>query len=63
MSKRSDKVAKRAKKKLKHEQYLKKIFAKYGHGLRATSNREAVGNKYFDRMTADKTIKEIELND
>ena len=63
MSKRSDKLVKRAKKKLEHENYLKKLFAKYGHGLKVTSSREAVGNKYFDRMMADKTVKEIESND
>lgn len=63
MSKRSDKLIKRAKKKHEHEQYLKKLFAKYGHGLKLTSNREAVGNKYFDRMIADKTVKEITSND
>lgn len=63
MSSRSDKLIKRAKKKREHEQYLKRLFAKYGHGLKITSNREAVGNRYFDRMVADKTIKEIESND
>jgi vacuolar-type H+-ATPase subunit B/Vma2 len=63
MSKRSDKLIKRAKKKHEHELYLKRLFAKYGHGLKVTSNREAVGNKYFDRMTADKIVKEMESND
>ena len=63
MSTRAEKILKRAKKKREHEQYLKRLFAKYGHGLKITSNREAVGNKYFDRLMADKTIKEIESND
>lgn len=63
MSKRNEKLLKRAKKKKEHEQYLKRLFYKYGHGLKLTSNREAVGNKYFDRMMADKTIKEIQSND
>lgn len=63
MSKRNKKLLKRAKKKKEHEQYLKRLFYKYGHGLKLTSNREAVGNKYFDRMMADKTIKEIQSND
>lgn len=63
MSNRSDKLIKRAKKKKEHEQYLKRLFARYGHGLKVTSNHEAVGNKYFDRVMADKTIKEIESND
>jgi hypothetical protein len=63
MSKRSDKIVKRANKKREHEQYLKRLFYKYGHGLKLTSNREAVGNKYFDRMTADKIVKEVEVND
>lgn len=60
---RHQKQLKRAKKKREHEQYLKRLFYKYGHGLRLTSNREAVGNKYFDGLVAANAIKEMESND
>lgn len=55
MTKRSDKQLKRKKNKSQHEQYLKALFAKYGHGLTLNSKREAPGNLYYDKVIADKT--------
>lgn len=49
---------KRKKKKAKHEEYLKSLFAKYGHGLVLNSNQEAPGNKYWDELNASKLAKE-----
>lgn len=48
---------KRKKKKAKHEEYLKALFAKYGHGLVLNSNQEAPGNKYWDDLNASKLAK------
>jgi hypothetical protein len=49
---------KRKKKKAAHENYLKALFAKYGHGLVLNSNQEAPGNKYWDELSAAKAAKE-----
>lgn len=57
MTKRSDKQLKRKKNKLAHEMYLKRLFARYGHGLVLNSNREAPGNKYYDSIQVLKEAK------
>lgn len=63
MTKRSDKVLKRKQKKQVHEQYLKKLFTKYGWGVKITSNREPVGTLYLNRGIADGIAKEANSNE
>lgn len=58
MTKRSKKELKRSKKKKEHEEYLKQLFAKYGHGLVLNSKKEAPGNKYYDSVIASKQVDE-----
>jgi hypothetical protein len=56
--KQRSKDLKRSQKKKTHENYLKWLFNKYGHGLLLNSNREAAGNKYWTEINAKKALNE-----
>ena len=56
--KQRSKDLKRSQKKKSHENYLKVLFNRYGHGLLLNSNSEAPGNKYWTEINAKKALND-----
>jgi hypothetical protein len=56
--KQRSKDLKRSQKKKAHENYLKGLFNRYGHGLLLNSNSEAPGNKYWTEINAKKALND-----
>ena len=57
-SKTKIKRSKAFSKKKSHENYLKGLFNRYGHGLLLNSNSEAPGNKYWTEINAKKALND-----
>jgi hypothetical protein len=56
--KQKTKDIKRSKKKKSHENYLKRLFSRYGHSLVLNSNREAPGNKHWSEISVMGTLND-----